>query len=246
MTVVDRVAIVGGGVMGSGIAQTLAQHGYEVAVRDVDEDVLQTARERVAEGPYGLDRAVERGILSEAERDAAADRIDFTLDLEAALSGADAVVEAVPEDLALKGDVFRELDDLTDDVPLYTNTSGFSIAAVANAVADRSRVAGMHFFNPVPAMDLVEVVETPRTDSDVVDLAVSLAEDAGKEPIVVSDAPGEYGFVANRCFGALRREAERVVEEGVATEAQVDTALEEGYNLPVGPFSMAGIGEEWD
>ncbi|MFB6221539.1 MAG: 3-hydroxyacyl-CoA dehydrogenase family protein [Halolamina sp.] len=246
MTDVNRVAIVGGGIMGSGIGQALLQGGYEVAIRDVEEELLEEARDHIVTGNYGLDRAVESGHLTEAEKAAALDRLALTTDIGEAVDGADIVIEAVPEELAIKGQVFRELDDVTDDVPLYSNTSGFSITSIANAVDDPSRVAGAHFFNPAQIMDLVEVVETEQTDEALVEMMVDLCEDIGKDPIVVEDAPGEYGFVANRCFGALVDEAKRIVEEGVATQEQVDEALEKGYNFPVGPFSFTGIGEEWE
>jgi 3-hydroxybutyryl-CoA dehydrogenase len=243
---VDHVAVIGGGIMGSGIGQRFLQAGYAVSIRDVDQGILDDARERIESGNYGLDRAVEGGHLSEAERADALDRLTLTLDLEEAVEGADILIEAVTEDLSLKGQVFREIDAATDDMPLYSNTSGFSVASIANAVSDPSRVAVAHFFNPAQIMPLVEIVRGDRTDEAVIDLMEDLCEDLGKEPIVIEDAPGEYGFVANRCYAAMRAEAERIVEEGIATEEQVDTAMEEGYNLPVGPFSLRGLGEEWD
>ena len=238
--------VIGGGVMGSGIAQVLARRGAAVRVREPTEELVEAARGRILDGSYGLNDAVEGGYLTPGERDDAFDRIECTTDLEAAVDGTDVVIEAVTEDLATKGEVFRALDEVTDEQPLYSNTSGFSVTSIANAVSDPSRVAVMHFFNPVPVMSLVEIVHAPETDDSVVEYAESLVEDLGKTAITISDDPGSYGFVANRCYGALRREAERIVDAGIATEAQVDTALEAGYNLPVGPFSLRGIGEEWE
>jgi 3-hydroxybutyryl-CoA dehydrogenase len=247
MPVVDHVSVIGGGVMGSGIGQALLQGGYAVTIRDIEERILDDARERIVSGNYGLERAVEGGYLDEEGMEAALDRLELTVDLEAAVEDTDLAIEAVPEDLALKGQVFRQLDEATaPDVALASNTSGFPIAAIANAVDDPSRVVGAHFFNPAQIMDLVEIVETPETDGRVTDLVESIANDLGKTPIVIDDAPDEYGFVANRAFGALREEARKIVREGVATEEQVDAALEAGYNLPTGPFSMPGLGEEWD
>lgn len=246
MVSVSNVAVVGGGIMGSGIGQACLQRGLAVTIRDIDEEILADARERIEHGNYGLDRAVEGGHLTAEERADALDRLTLTTDLDEAVADCDLVIEAVSEDLALKGRVFRELDDSTEDVPLYSNTSGFSIAAIANAVEDPSRVCGAHFFNPAQVMSLCEVVRTPQTDEWVVETIEDLCETLGKTAVVIEDAPGEYGFVANRCFAALRREAQRIVDEGVATEEQVDTALVEGYNFPVGPFSLRGIGEEWD
>jgi len=241
---VDHVAMVGGGVMGGGIGQAFLQGGYEVTIRDVDAAVLEDTEERIVSGNFGLDRAVEGGYLTEDERDDAINRLSLALDLDEALADADVVIEAVPEDLALKGRVFRELDELTD-APLYSNTSGFAIAGIANAVADPSRVAGAHFFNPVPVMDLVEVVRASETDDAVVELMVDLCEDIGKTPVAVEDAPGEYGFIVNRLWGAMREEAKQLVDEDIATVEEVNLAMREGRNLPVGPLEGAGIGEEW-
>ncbi|THE64364.1 3-hydroxyacyl-CoA dehydrogenase family protein [Salinadaptatus halalkaliphilus] len=242
----QSVAVVGGGIMGSGIAQVLARNGYEVRVREINDELAEAARDRLVSGNYGLDDAVEGGYLSTDEKQAVLDRLTFTTDLEAATTGTDFVIEAVTEDLAIKGKVFRDLDDVTDEQPLYSNTSGFSVTAIANAVSDPSRVAVTHFFNPVPVMSMVEIVEAPETDDAVVERAEELVEELGKTSVTISDDPGSYGFIANRCYAAMREEAQRLVDDGIATEQQVDTALEEGYNLPVGPFSLRGIGEEWD
>ncbi|ELY84351.1 3-hydroxybutyryl-CoA dehydrogenase [Natrinema altunense JCM 12890] len=161
-------AVVGGGIMGAGIAQVLARSGYEVAVREITEELAAEARERVVSGNYGLDDAVEGGYLSEDEKAAVLERLTFTTDLDAATDGTDFTIEAVTEDLAIKGEVFRDLDSVTDDQPLYSNTSGFSVTTIANGVADPSRVAVTHFFNPVPIMSMVEIVRTPQTDAAVV------------------------------------------------------------------------------
>lgn len=158
----ETVAVIGGGIMGSGIAQVLARHGYEVRVREISEELADQARERLVSGSFGLDDAVDGGHLTEEERDATLDRLTFTTDLEAATQGTAFVIEAVTEDLAVKGQVFRDLDSVTDDQPLYSNTSGFSVTAIANAVSDPSRVAVTHFFNPVPVMSLVEIVRAPQ------------------------------------------------------------------------------------
>lgn len=242
----ETVAVIGGGIMGSGIAQVLARQGYEVRVREVSEELVEQARDRLVSGNFGLEDAVDSGHLTPDEREATLDRLTFTTDLDAATQGTEFIIEAVTEDLAVKGQVFRELDAVTDDQPLYSNTSGFSVTAIANAVSDPSRVAVTHFFNPVPVMSLVEIVRAPETNDAVVDRAQTLVEELDKTAVVVDDDPGSYGFIANRCYGAMREEAQRIVDEGIATEEQVDTALEEGYNLPVGPFSLRGIGEEWE
>lgn len=242
----QAAAVVGGGIMGAGIAQVLARAGYEVRVREINQELADEARERVVSGNYGLEDAVEGGYLSEDEMAAVLERMTFTTDLEEATDGTEFVLEAVTEDLAIKGQVFRDLDEVTDDQPLYSNTSGFSVTAIANAVSDPSRVAVMHFFNPVAIMDMVEIVRAPETDDAVVERAEELVDELDKTRVTIDDDPGSYGFVANRCHAAMREEAQTIVDEGIATEQQVDKALEEGYNLPVGPFSLRGIGEEWE
>lgn len=231
--------------MGSGIAQMLARNDYEVTVREINEELMEDARNQVVEGNFGLNDAVEGGYLTEEDKQEALDNLTFTTDLESAVEGTDFILEAVTEDLAIKGKVFRQIDEVSDDQPIFSNTSGFSVTSLANAVQDPSRVAVMHFFNPVPVMSLVEIVEADETAEEVVDLAVDIADDLDKEEIVIDDSPGDYGFVANRIFYAMRQEAEKVVDEDIATPDQVDTAMEEGFNWPVGPFSLAGIGEEW-
>lgn len=246
MVDVENIAVIGGGIMGTGIGQAFLQNGYEVSIRDIEQDILDEAEERILNGNYGLNRAVEGGHMTEEQKEDAMGRLTLTTDLEETVDGADLVLEAVSEDLELKGAVFREIDEVTEDIPLYSNTSGFSAASLSNALDDPSRFAVAHFFNPAQIMTLVEIVPDSQTDDEVVDTIVEVSEDMGKTAVVMEDAPGDYGFIANRCYAAMRREAERIVEEGIATEEQVDTAMEEGYNLPVGPFSLAGIGEEWD
>ncbi len=246
MPIVDQVAIVGGGIMGSGIGQAMLQQGYAVTIHDIQADVLEEAEERIKHGNFGLDSAVEGGYLSEEEREGALDRLTLSTDLEETVAGADFVLEAVTEDLAIKGEVFRDLDALTEDVPLFTNTSGFSITALANLVEDSSRVAGTHFFSPAQIMDFVEIVEAPQTDPEVIEFAEELADDLGKERITIEDDPRNYGFVVNRIWAAMVDEAKKVVDEGIATQEQVNLAMREGRNLPVGPLEGPGLGEEWD
>jgi 3-hydroxybutyryl-CoA dehydrogenase len=247
MTVVDKVALIGGGIMGGGIGQTFLQHGYPVTINEVDQAAIDETRDRIKNGKYGLERAVENGYLSSERRDEALDLLEFVHDdIGAAVEDADIVIEAVSEDMLLKGRVFRELDEETAaDIPLLSNTSGFPIASLANAVEDPSRVAGAHFFNPAPVMDLVEVIRTPRTDSDVVALTEELTEDIGKTPVVIDDTPKQYGFVNNRIYEAMRAEARKVVGEGVATKEEVNKIMRLGRNLPMGPLEGGGIGEEY-
>lgn len=233
--------------MGGGIGQTFLQYGYSVTINEVNEEVIQKTRERIKTGKYGLDRAVENGYISSEERADALDRLEFVYDdTGEAVKDADVVIEAVSEDLSLKGRVFRELDkETTADTPLLSNTSGFPIASMANAVEDPSRVAGAHFFNPAQVMNLVEIIQTPQTNTEIISLTEELVEDIGKTPVVIQDTPKQYGFVNNRIYEAMREEAREVVDEGIATKEEVNLIMREGRNLPIGPLEGGGIGEEY-
>lgn len=241
---VDHVSIIGGGIMGSGIGQELALAGIDITIYDIDENAFDDSRDRVESGKYGLQRAVDEGYISDEEKSATLERIGYTQDLRSAVWDADAIIEAVPEDLQLKGQIFRKLDSMSDDIPLYSNTSGFSISAIGISVEDPSRVAGTHFYNPVPVMDIVEIIRTPHADDGIIELAEAIVEKANKNAVVIKDDPRKYGFI-NRCVHAMRDEAERLVREGVATEEQIDMVLKKGYNHPVGIFEFRGHGEEW-
>lgn len=241
---VEQISIIGGGIMGSGIGQELARAGIDITIYDIDETAIDDSRYRIESGKYGLQRAVDEGYISDEEKIAALDRIGFTQDLRTAVSNADAIIEAVPEELQLKGQIFRKLDSMSDDIPLYSNTSGFPISAIGISVEDPSRVAGTHFYNPVPVMDAVEIVRTPHADDRTIELAEIIVEKTDKDPVVINDEPRKYGFI-NRCVHAMREEAERLVREGIATEEQIDTVLKKGYNHPVGIFEFQGHGEEW-
>jgi len=209
----QSAAVVGGGIMGAGIAQVLARNGYDVAVREINEELADEARERVISGNYGLEDAVEGGYLSEDEMDEVLERMTFTTDLDAATDGTEFVIEAVTENLAIKGQVFRDLDEVTDDQPLYSNTSGFAVTSIANAVSDPSRVAVTHFFNPVAVMDMVEIVQAPETDEAVVERAEELIDELGKRvlPSMTTLVPTASSptAVTRRCARRPRRSSTR-------------------------------------
>ncbi len=235
---IEKIGIVGGGVMGSGIAQVFALAGTEVVVREIEEKFRLKSEQELSSGRYGLDRAVERGKLSPDEAKRAKNRVTFTLDL-GALKDADLIIEAVPEQKPLKEKVFAELDALVKPGAIFaSNTSGFSITELAQSVKRRDRFLGMHFFSPVPVMKVVELIHQPETSPAVFDICTALIEKIGKQSIRVKDAPGKYGFVANRIYFAMIQEAQKVVAEGIATPADVDKVMTLGYNWPVGPFGM--------
>ncbi len=240
MSEINTVGVVGGGVMGSGIAQALAVGGCKVTVRDLNEQLIEKARTTIVDGRYGLNRGVERGKTTREEADAALARLSFTTSLED-LKSADLIVEAVPEDLDLKKKVFAELDGIAGaDTIFASNTSGLAIADINKAVSGsrRARFIGMHWFSPAPVMKLVELVHAPETAEETIQALESLCQRAGKTSIRVKDAPGKYGFVANRIYFAAVREAQKVLEEGIASAEDINKGMVFGFNWPVGPLAM--------
>ena len=245
---VKKVAILGGGVMGGGIAQVTASGGYDVVIRDINSEMVEATRESIFDGKWGLKRAVERGKLPFDEALAAMNRISFTTQL-GDLADADIVVEAIPEKLELKQEVFKDLDGVIKPAAIFaTNTSGFAIEDVARDVSDARKAlfVGMHYSNPVVTMRMCEVIYTPQTSDETIATARGLAEAQGKVVSMVKDAPGTYGFLLNRIFGAARREAVAIVEAGIASEEDIDKAMMTGRNWPSGFFGRrGGIGREW-
>ncbi|MEE9607942.1 MAG: 3-hydroxyacyl-CoA dehydrogenase family protein [Myxococcota bacterium] len=233
-----RVGVIGAGVMGSGIAQTLATGGFPTVCCDLAKDALEKAQRDVVSGRYGLERGVERGKLTREQADAALARLSFTDSFEEA-AAADLVVECVPERLDLKLKLFRDLDRAAaPGAVLASNTSGFPIAALAAATERPERVIGWHWASPPPVMRFAELVVTPATGEQAVALVRDTARACGKNPIVVKDAPMAWGFVANRVYFAMIREAQRVVDEGVAGPEDVNQLMVDCFNWPVGPFAM--------
>lgn len=241
------VAVIGAGVMGAGIAQTLAQAGCRVTCQDISESQLERAAATVESGRYGLSRAVERGKLTEAQAEETRSRLQFTHVIDEAVADAELVVEAVPEDLGLKIRLFRQLDRITPPSAAFaSNSSGLPIVAMAEATDRPARVLGWHWASPPPVMRLAEIVVTPVTEDAVIAEVVALADRCGKAPVVVKDQPLAWGYVGNRIYMAAMREARAVVAEGIVDEAGVDTILTSGWNWPVGPFAMVrGAAEGW-
>ena len=234
MTEIRTVGVMGAGVMGAGIAQVAAEAALEVLVHDPVDGATERAIERIA---GFLGRKVEKGQLTDADAAAARGRLRPVADL-AGLARADLVIEAIPEDLELKRTAFQRLDaDAAADTILASNTSSLSIAQIASATTRPERVIGMHFFNPVPLMGLVEVIAGPMTSPDIVDRVALLARRLGKTPVVAADTPG---FIVNRVQRALYLEAFRIFEEGVAGLSAIDDAMRQlGFRL--GPFELADI-----
>jgi len=230
---IRTVAVLGAGTMGNGIAHLFARCGYDVILRDVEESFLTRARETIAKN---LDREIKKGKIGEGDKAKALSRIRSTTQL-AEIARADFAVEAVPERLDLKLSVLREADKLLRrDAILASNTSSISITMLAAATARPDRFIGMHFMNPVPVMELVEVIRALQTSDQTFQTTMALCERLEKKPVAVNDAPG---FVSNRVLMPLINEAAFAVMEGVASAEAVDTVMKLGMNHPMGPLELA-------
>lgn len=233
----ENMAVIGGGRMGSGIAHAFLTGGSRVVVLEANDDALTAARARVTDAVLA---SAERGKLSE-DADAVLSRLSVGLvsDAERALAGASLVIEAVPEDFELKVSALRAAETAAgQDAVLATNTSSLSVTDLSDPLANPGRLIGLHFFNPVPASKLVEIVVGERTPPELVEDARGWVAALGKQPIVVKDSPG---FASSRLGVALAIEAMRMVEEGVASAEDIDIAMELGYKHPVGPLKTTDI-----
>ena len=230
------ITVIGAGTMGHGIAHVAAMMGATVHLYDALAGLAATGKDKVGKN---LAKGVELGKVDPGARDAALARILSFDELAPACAGTDCVIEAVPERLDLKQDIFRQLEKLTPGHALLaTNTSSLPISSIAGAIGTPGRVIGMHFFNPVHMMKLVEVVQHAAADPAMVALAVGLAERMGKTPITVTDSPG---FASSRLGLVIGLEAMRMVEQGVASAADIDTAMKLGYGHPMGPLELTDL-----
>lgn len=229
------VVVIGGGTMGQGIATAALSAALSTTVVDVEPSMLERVRATVTRR---IGRAAAAGRIERPAADVLA-ALTLSTDLESAVMGADAVIEAVPEVMTLKLGIFRRLADAAPDIALLaSNTSTMSISALAETCGRPGRVVGMHFFNPAHRMPLVEVIRTEHTDPSALQDALALAGTMGKDPIVVRDVPG---FVTSRLGLLLGTEAMRMVEEGVAPAADIDKAMRLGYGHPMGPLELADL-----
>ncbi|EAR23700.1 3-hydroxyacyl-CoA dehydrogenase-like protein [marine actinobacterium PHSC20C1] len=231
---ITKLAVVGSGTMGHGIGQLAAMQGIAVRVFDVDEVALDRARASVA---TSLERFVRKETITDAQSHEIQGRMDWTTDLDAALVGVEAAIEAVPEVLALKQKVFTDLDERTGpEVMLATNTSQLSITTIASSAKHPERVVGMHFFNPPVVMRLVEIIRGTMTSDEMLQRAIDFSDQLGKENIVCQrDTPG---FITTRAIMALRLECIRIFEEGIASKEDLDKAMRLAFNHPMGQFEL--------
>jgi 3-hydroxybutyryl-CoA dehydrogenase len=230
---IATVSVLGSGLMGSGIAQASVTAGYRTIVRDLAAPLLDKSLANIARS---LSRLVEKGKLSDEERESALARLEFTTDLEIAAQG-DLIIEAITEDLALKNELWRGLDPVAPPATIFaSNTSSLPIAAMAAATTRADRFVGLHFFNPVPLMPLVEVVRGITTSRETFETAFAFARSLGKEPVAAKDTPG---FIVNLLLVPYILDGIRALERGVASTADIDTAMRLGAGHPMGPLTLA-------
>jgi len=233
---VARIAVVGAGTMGNGIAHVAAQFGKRVVLVDVNPDALTNARATIAKN---LDRQIKKGTLDEASKSAALARIEQSTDLASAVHGCGVVIEAVPEVASLKYSVVEAIDRAADaDTIIATNTSSISITEIAARTRRPDRVIGMHFMNPVPVMELVEVIRGLATSDATTQAVMQLSTELGKTAVEVNDFPG---FVSNRVLMPMINEAIFALMEGVARPEAIDTVMKLGMNHPMGPLELADL-----
>ena len=230
-----KVAVIGGGTMGLDIAQVFARSGYDVVVRDINDDIIQKSETRLNKS---LDKLVSKGKMDEIGKMAIADKITFTTDLNLA-ADADLVVEAAIENLDIKKSIFAELDKICkSETILASNTSSISITDMASSTKRPEKFIGMHFFNPATVMKLVEVIRGTHTSDETCTAIVELSKAIGKEPVEVNEAPG---FVVNKILIPMINEACDLVYTGVASVEGIDTAMKLGANHPMGPLALGDL-----
>jgi 3-hydroxybutyryl-CoA dehydrogenase len=233
---IQTAAVLGAGTMGHGIAQMLALSGIETRLYDIDPSAVERGLAAVSQN---LEKGVAKGKVEPAARDAALKRLSGTSKIEEAVASAQCVIEAIPERLDLKQAVFRDVSQLVAaDALLATNTSSLPVTRIASVTAHPERVVGMHFFNPVHLMKLVEIVVTDRSAENVVELALDLGRRLGKDPIRVKDSPG---FASSRLGVLIGLEAIRMLESGVAAARDIDKAMVLGYGHPMGPLELTDL-----
>lgn len=229
---VKIIGVAGAGSMGSGIIQVAAQAGYQVRVFDVNEAMLQRAGKTIG---TSLDRFIKKGTITEAQKEEVLGRISFSTDIQA-LAGAQVIIEAVFENVEVKKELFSKLEPICgEDVIIASNTSSLSITEMASLVKNPQNFVGMHFFNPVPMMKLVEVIPALQTVAATTELARELGKKFGKTPITCKDTPG---FVLNRLLVPYMMDAIRLVEDGVASAEDIDIAMKLGAGMPMGPLEL--------
>lgn len=231
-----EIAVIGAGLMGHGIVQAFAHKGYNVTMLDIKQEFLDNGLKMIKEGRFGFARLVNSGKISSSEADAAIQRISTTTDYNE-IKGCDLVIEAAPENLKLKSEIFKKLDELVSDSTIIaSNTSGIMISSLAANTHRGANFIGMHWFNPPQVMKLIEVVRGPETSDKTVKTLMDLSAEIGKTPILVNDGPG---FFTTRYINSWLMEAIRQFEGGVAGIAEIDQMSKLAFGFPMGPFELS-------
>ncbi|MFB6254185.1 MAG: 3-hydroxyacyl-CoA dehydrogenase family protein [Halobacteriaceae archaeon] len=231
-----QIAVLGAGTMGHGITQVSAMAGHTVWMRDIEAGIVDSGLQEIE---TNLEEGMNRDKLTPTEKESTLDRITGTTDLQEAVSDADLVIEAVPEDIDLKKEIFDDVEShVGPDTIIATNTSSLPVTDIASVLSNPHRAIGLHFFNPVHIMELVEIVIAEQTGDETIQFANDFIEDINKTGIEITDTPG---FASSRLGVALGVEAMRMVQEGVGTPQDIDTAMELGYNHPMGPLEVGDI-----
>lgn len=231
----EKIFVLGAGTMGSGIVQAFAQKGYEVIVRDIKDEFVQRGLSGINKN---LSKLLSKGKMTEETKEEILSRISGTTDMNLA-ADCDLVVEAAIENMKIKKEIFAELDGICKkETILASNTSSLSITEVASATSRPDKVIGMHFFNPAPVMKLVEIIRGMATSQETFDAVKNLSLEIGKEPVEVKEAPG---FVVNRILIPMINEASFILQEGIASVEDIDTAMKFGANHPMGPLALGDL-----
>ena len=233
---VKKICVLGAGLMGSGIAQVAAEAGYEVSLRDIEDRFVQGGLNIIKKN---YERAISKGKMTKEQAEGNLSKIKGLVDLAAAVKAADVIIEAVIENMDLKKQVYKDLEQLSGKETIFaSNTSGLSITEVASVTKRPEKVIGMHFFNPVPVMKLVEIIKGQSTSAATFGIIKTLAEKLGKTPIAVNEAPG---FAVNRILVPMMNEAIFVLQEGIASAEDIDKGMMLGANHPIGPLALADL-----
>lgn len=231
----NKIGVIGAGTMGSGIAQVLAQHGYAVVLRDLKDELTAKGIGMIAKN---FDRNIQKGKMTEEEKAEILQRIQGSTDIQS-LADCEVIIEAATENMELKKRIFAEIDKICKQETIFaTNTSSLSITEIASATNRPDRVIGMHFFNPVPVMKLIEVIKGLATSEETKNIILELCKKIEKTPVEVEEAPG---FVVNRILVPMINEAVGILADGVAKAEDIDEAMKLGANHPIGPLALADL-----
>jgi len=231
---IKKIAVIGAGIMGNGIAQVCAQSGFQVSMRDIDQKCLDKGMKKIEKN---LSKAVAKEKMSQEDMDKIMGNLTPVLYLKEAVDGADLVIEAATENIDIKKAIFKEIDEICPPETLFaSNTTAKSIAEMGAVTKRADRFIGMHFFNPPPLMKLIEVIRSLATSDETADAIDEMAKKLGKKAVIINEAPG---FIVTRIFAVLINEAFFTLQEGVASPAEIDEAMQLGVNLPAGPLRTA-------